>query len=231
VVSLPKTFRSCWDILNDEFLCSIPRRAFSPDQLTVPLIALAVYAVQEGTVHAMFPMLSSLAINGTQSPPVFLSTAQYFTMSFNYQTAARLRAVTQTAVVTGATSINFTGAAYTDDTAKLWILRAPVPGFQVELVFTTMDTQPGGDFVTVYNGDSGSLLSSVLRVAGSPTPLPTATTTNTTMVVLFASDGAVSNAQGLQGFAADFSFVTRVNQMGNISCTGACYAANIRYKW
>jgi hypothetical protein len=152
-------------------------------------------------------------------------------MNFVYSFMATLRAVTETRVVTGvATSISVTGSDYTDDTAKLWIIRAPVPGFQVELVFTTMDTQPGGDFVTVYDGESGSL-PSVLRVAGAPSPLPIATTTSTSMAVLFTSDGLVPNAQGLQGFAADFSFVTRVTSAGSISCTGACYAANVRYKW
>jgi hypothetical protein len=82
----------------------------------------------------------------------------------------------------------------------------------------------------VYDGGSGSL-PSVLRVAGSPSLLPTITTTSTTMAVLFTSDDSVSNAQGLQGFAADFSFVTTVTSVGSISCTGACYAANVRYKW
>jgi hypothetical protein len=152
-------------------------------------------------------------------------------MQFDYSSSARLRVVTETTVVTGtATNISLVGAAYTVDTAKLWIIRAPVSGFQVELVFTTMNTQPGGDFVTVYDGESGSL-SSVLRVAGSPSPLPITTTASTTMAVLFTSDDSVSNTQGLQGFAADFSFVTRANRTGNISCTGACYAANVRYKW
>jgi hypothetical protein len=197
------------------------------------LIALALYAVQGGTadVPAAFSS-SSLAINNSSQPPfVFLGTTTSFFLHFTYSTAARLRAVTETTVVTGMlTSISLTGAAYNDDMAKLWIIRAPVSGLQVELVFTTMDTQASGDFVTVYDGVSGRL-SSVLRVAGSPIILPNTTTTSTSMTVLFTSDFSVSNAQGLQGFAADFSFVTRVNETGNISCIGACYAANVRYKW
>jgi hypothetical protein len=192
-------------------------------------VALAVYAVQGGSVTGAVTS-SSLAISGTQSPLVFLGTTE-FTMQFTYSAAARLRAVTETTVVTGvATSISLTGQAYTDDTSKLWIIRTPLSGFQVELAFTAMDTQPNGDFVTVYDGVSGSL-SSVLRVEGAPSPLPSITTTSTSMVVLFTSDDSVSNAQGLQGFAADFSFVTSVTTAGSISCTGACYAANVRYKW
>jgi hypothetical protein len=212
-------------------LRSVPRRTFSPSRLPVPLVALAVYVVQGGTVSGAVTS-SSLAISGTQPPLVFLGTStSAFTMQFTYSAAARLRAIAETAVVTGlATSISLTGSDFTDDTAKLWIIQAPVSGFQVELVFTTMNTQPGGDFVTVYDGTSGSL-SSLLRVAGSPSPLPNTTTTSSSMAVLFTSDDSVSSAQGQQGFAADFSFVTRITSTGSISCTGACYAANVRYKW
>jgi hypothetical protein len=161
---------------------------------------------------------------------VFLGTTA-FSMTFSYAAGAVLRAVTETRVITGvARSIILTGAVYTDDMARLWIIQIPLSGFQVELVFTTLDTQPGGDFVTVYTGAAGNL-SAIMRVAGSPIALPNTTTVSERVTVLFTSDGSVSNAHGLQGFAADFSFVTRVNQTGNISCTGPCYLANVQYKW
>jgi hypothetical protein len=210
-----------------------PRRTFTPPRVP-PLVAVAVYAVQAGTVTGSVSgvslgTLTSLTINnGADIPFLFFSTSAV-SMRFIYSIGARLRAISETTVVTGvATSISLTGPAYTDDTARLFIISTPVSGFLVELVFTTMDTQPNSDFVTVYDGVSG-ILPSVLRVAGSPSPLPIITSTSTSMAVLFASDDSVS--QGLQGFAADFSFVTRVNQTGNISCTGACYVANVRYKW
>jgi hypothetical protein len=192
-----------------------------------------VYRVHGGSVSAPTFSSSSLVVNSaTQVPFVFLGTSsQQFSMQFSYSAGAVLRAVTEARVVTGvATSIGVTGPAYTDDMGQLWIVRAPVPGFQVELVFTALSTEPDFDFVTVYNGVSGNL-SSVLRVSGAPSTLPNITSTSEGMAVMFASDDLLSNAQGYLGFAADFSFVRRVNQAGSISCTGACYAGNVQYKW
>jgi hypothetical protein len=196
-----------------------------------------VYAVQGGSVtvpEANFTS-SSVTISGAQPPFVYLgNTTQAYTFRLSYSPASRLRAITETKVVTGvATSISLSGAAYTNDVAKLWIIRSPTPGLQVELAFTTLNTQANADFLTVYNGASQGSPSSLQRIAGSPSPLPIVTSTSGEgMTVLFTSDGSVSNAQGLQGFAADFSFVRRVNTTGNISCTDACSAAaNVRYKW
>jgi hypothetical protein len=198
-----------------------------------------VYAVQGGNItvfnssNAAQPVFSSssVLINAAQSAPfVFLgTTTQLFSMQFTYSATAVLRAVTETRVVTGiATSISLLGTAYINDMAKLWILRSPVPGFQVELVFTVLSIQPNADFLTVYDGVHGSL-SSLARWPLMPANI---TSGSECMTVLFTSDSSVSGGDGvLQGFAADFSFVRRVRQAGNISCTGACYAANVRFKW
>jgi hypothetical protein len=204
-------------------------RTFTPSRLAVPLVALAVYAVQAGdvTVSISTPTqldfyLSSVPVNGTQPPFVFLSNTASFFMQLSYSAGAVLRAVTKASVTIGnATSVAMLGPAYIDDTAEMAIIRAPVPGFRNELVFTTLDTQPNADFVTVYDGVSGNL-TSLLRVSGSPSALPNVTST---------SDGSESNAQGYQGFAADVTFVQRVNRAGTINCTGACYAANTEWKW
>jgi hypothetical protein len=204
-------------------------RTFAP----VTILAFALYVVQGGTATVTAPASftsSFLAANATQAPFAFLSTSS-FAMQFSYAAAAVLRAVTQTQLATGsATSISLLGSEYTNDIARLWIIQAPVPGFLIELFFTTISTQPNADFVTVYNGMSGTL-APLLRVAGSPSLLPNLTSTSERITMLFTSDGSVSHAQGLQGFAADFHFIRRVNQTGNIGCTGACYAANVQYKW
>jgi hypothetical protein len=218
----------------------VPFRAFSPGRLAVPLVALAVYTVQRGDA-AVFNsttaasqqqafITSSLATNiAAQTPLVFLgTTTQTFSMQFSFSTGAVLRAVTQTSIILGvATSIILSTAAYIDDTARLWVIRAPAHGFQIELVFTTLRTEPDADFVTVYDGASGTL-SPLLRVSGFPGTLPNVTSSSQCMTVLFASDGSGS---GLQGFAADFSVIKIVNETGTVGCTEACYAANVRYKW
>jgi hypothetical protein len=195
-----------------------------------------VYAAQAGVATVSLSphtfVVSSRAINATDSPLLVIQTQTVpFTLAFNYSATAMLRAVTETAIVTGvATNISLLGPAYTNDMAKLWIIRTPVSvsGFLVELVFTTLSTEPNTDFVTAYGGISIPSRSQ-LRVSGSPSTLPNITSER--VAVLFTSDGTVSNAQGLQGFAASFAFIQRVTQAGNISCTGACYIANVQYKW
>jgi hypothetical protein len=102
-----------------------------------------------------------LAINGTQAPLVFFGTTT-FSVAFSYSTGALLTEIT---VVTGlAIRIGVTRIAYTDNMARLWIIQTPVPGFQVEIVFTTLGTQLNCDYVTVYSGASGNL-SALVRVA------------------------------------------------------------------
>jgi hypothetical protein len=105
------------------------RRTFTPTSLTVPLLAFALYAVHGGTASvtgAAFSSSSLAVSNATQPPLVFLGTTA-FSMTFSYAAGAVLRAVTETRVITGvARSIILTGAVYTVDMARLWIIQIPL---------------------------------------------------------------------------------------------------------
>jgi hypothetical protein len=205
-------------------------RTFLPERASLAFVALAVYAVDEGNVLVEAANFSSsfLSINAaTQAPPVYIGTSAQFSMQFNYSAGAVLRAVTETRVLTGtATSFGVLGPAYVTDYAQLWIIRTPVPGFQTVLTFTTFDTEGGYDFVTVYDGVTGGL-SPLRRLSGRPAIPLTVSTTSEGMAVLFTSDRSTTG----QGFAASFAFVAHVSEAGSINCTGACYTANVQYKW
>jgi hypothetical protein len=118
------------------------------------------------------------------------------------------------------------GPAYVNDQAQLFIIRAPVPGFQTELTFTSFETEIDFDFVTVYDGVAGRL-SPLQRLSGRPSTPLIVSTRSEGMTVLFTSDFSST----AQGFAANFMFVRHVSEAGNINCTGACYTANVQYRW
>jgi hypothetical protein len=205
-------------------------RTFLPQRTSLTVVALAVYAVLGGNVSVEAANLSSSSsiITGLRMMPlVFVGTSAQFSMQFSYVAGAVLRAVTETRVVTGtASTFSVLGPAYANDDAQLFIIRAPVPGFQTVLAFTTFSTEDCCDYVTIYDGVNGRL-SPLQRLSGRPSTPFTVSTRSEGMTVLFTSDSTLT----VQGFAANFMFVRRVSEAGNINCTGACYTPNVQYRW
>jgi hypothetical protein len=212
------------------------RRTFSPARLLDPLVALAVYVADSGNLTVSNSASASEQVFATSSlyssfaaPFVFLGTSNQFSMRFSYGEYGALRAVTTTTFVTDvATNISVLGPAYMNEMVKLWVIRAH-EGFQVELAFTTLNLDTDYDFVDTYDGTGA--LSVLRRLTGTPSPLPTVTSTTRFMTVLFTTDLGYAYDQGYLGFATDHSFVRNINESGDIGCTGDCYGADLRLKW